>query len=56
MEGAKSGDVARLIAETETGLVSSHESAERARTRALDPALSEAEVADKATYRLKRVF
>jgi hypothetical protein len=42
---AKSGDVADLIAEAEASAVSSAEAADRARTRALDPALSATEVA-----------
>jgi hypothetical protein len=45
-DGAKSSEVAALIRETETASLSAGEAAERARMRALDPALSANGVAD----------
>ena len=44
--GVKSDDVAALITETEAAVVSANEAADRARTRALDPALSAKGVAE----------
>ena len=44
--GAKSADVATLITETEAAVVETNEVADRARTRALDPALSAKGVAE----------
>jgi hypothetical protein len=44
-DGAKSGDVADLIQEAEAAVVVAGEAAEVARTRALDPTLSAADVA-----------
>src|SRR4051812_21112174 len=44
-DGAMSNDVAELIAEAKASAVLSEEAAERARTKALDPALSATDVA-----------
>ena len=45
VDGAKSGDIADLISETEAASVASGGAAERSRMRALDPTLSAADVA-----------
>jgi len=60
-DGTKSGDVAVLIKEAEAASLSAGETAERARKRALDPALSGEAIADAhrqmddATFRGERL-
>ena len=60
-DGAKSDDVASLIREAEVAAIAAGEAAERARERALDPALSAADVAtarcemDDAAFRRDRL-
>ena len=60
-DGVKSGDVKALLAETEAAAVAAGEAAERARGRALDPALSAGDVTaarremDDAAFRCERL-
>jgi hypothetical protein len=61
IDGAKSDDVASLIVEAEAAAIAAGDTAERTRSRALDPALSVADVAtarremDDAAFRRDRL-